>query len=78
MIEMKKVVYRYYSILRPVGPGTFPKKGTVRIHNFDKREYINRIDHAAWGYIEYDEKLTEKEARDYDLVYGGIYESDTE
>ena len=60
---------RYYSILRPVGIGTFPKRAPVeRIKNFDRRVYIQEIGREAWGYIEYAEPLTEKEMRQYDLV----------
>lgn len=60
---------RYYSILRPVSIGTFPKKGAVSIRNFDSRQYIESIGREAWGYVEYlDEVLTEKECSQYDLV----------
>lgn len=61
-------MYRYYSILRPVGIGTFPKKDCkINIHNFYQREYVPSIDREAWGYIEYEEPLTEEEMRCYDL-----------
>ena len=60
---------RYYSILRPVSIGTFPKKGAVSIRNFDSRQYIESIHHEAWGYIEYlDTELTDQECRQYDLI----------
>lgn len=64
---------RYYSILRPVGIGTFPKPAgnkVENIENFDDRQYVPEISHEAWGYIEYEKPLTEAEARQYDLVKG--------
>lgn len=60
---------RYYSTQRPVGIGTFPKSQTVeRIENFERRTYCPEIGREAWGFIEYAEPLTEKEAADYELT----------
>ena len=60
---------RYYSTQRPVGIGTFPKSQTVaRIENFDRRTYCPEIGREAWGFIEYAEPITEKEADSYELV----------
>lgn len=59
---------RYYSIHRPVGPGTFPKAGAQEIHNYDDRTYVAEIGREAWGYIEYDRELTEKEMEGYELM----------
>lgn len=65
----KKKIYRYYSILRPVAPGTFPNKGTlIRIVNFDGGTMIDSIGKMAWGYIEYSYPLTEKDIENYELV----------
>lgn len=61
---------RYYSILRPVGIGTFPKpqgNKVITIENFDKREYVPEIGREAWGYIEYEHPLANKDLYDYDL-----------
>lgn len=63
------MAYRYYSTLRPIAPGTFPGgKKVVEIHNFDKRTAIESIDRMAWGYIDFENPLTDKEAKSYDLV----------
>lgn len=59
---------RYYSTMRPVGPGTFPKEGALEIHNYDSRTYVEEISREAWGYIEYNRELNEKEQEDYELV----------
>lgn len=62
---------RYYSILRPVGIGTFPKPAgneVKTIRNFDRREFRPEISREAWGYIEYEQELSERDAADYDLV----------
>lgn len=62
---------RYYSILRPVGIGTFPKfadNKVIEIVNFDYRKYVPEIGREAWGYIMYESEIAETDARSYDLV----------
>lgn len=61
---------RYYSILRPVGIGTFPKYPykVLEIVNFDYRKYVPEIGREAWGYIVYESEIAETDARSYDLV----------
>ena len=62
-------MYRYYSIMRPIGPGTFPRTQAVTaIVNFDRRQFVQEIHREAWGYIEYAGPLTEKQAASYELV----------
>ena len=64
---------RYYSTLRPFGPGTFPQKdGRETITNFDGPAYCEEIGREAWGYIEYPEALTKEEAESYDLTEAGM------
>ena len=49
-------MYRYYSTLRPITPGAYPKPAdnpAMLIHNFDNREYVGKIGREAWGYVEY-------------------------
>lgn len=66
----KLTVYRYYSLLRPVGPGTYPKPSEAKnIVNFDERTFIDDINRYAWGYIEYEKELSWDEARAYDLEW---------
>lgn len=64
----KKKRHAYYSILRPVGIGTYPKEGMVDYLNFDSRKYIPEIGREAWGILYYDRELSEKEKTDYDLA----------
>ena len=60
---------RYFSIRRPIGPGTFPKSQPVRqIVNYDRREYVTAIEQEAWGYIDFGGALDEEEAYRYELV----------
>lgn len=60
---------RYFSIRRPIAPGTFPKSRPVRqIVNFDQREYVPAIEQKAWGYIDFGGELGEEEAYNYELV----------
>ncbi len=61
----------YYSILRPITPGTYPKRPDnhpIGFTNYNERTYISIIDRMAWGEIEYPAPLTAAEADEYDLV----------
>ena len=61
-------MYRYYSIQRPFGPGTFPRQdGTETITNFDGPTYCEEISREAWGYIDYQQPLDDEEASRYEL-----------
>lgn len=59
--------HRYYSPLRPLSLGTFPKP-LLHIENFEERQNVPEIARQAWGYIEYKEALTEIEAAAYELI----------
>lgn len=60
---------RYYSILRPVAPGTFPSGYKINeIVNFDRRQYCADIGRESWGYIDFESELSDKDADAYDLV----------
>lgn len=61
-------MYKYFTILRPVSIGTFPKEGFVDFVNYDNRRYVPEIDHNAWGYLLYDRELSEKEIYSYDFI----------
>lgn len=64
---------RYYSTMRPFGPGTFPQKdGRETITNFDSKIFCEEIGRDAWGYIEYPEALPKEEADAYELTLGGM------
>lgn len=48
--------HRYYSPLRPLSLGTFPKpqgNEILHIENFEERQNVPEIARQAWGYIEY-------------------------
>lgn len=63
--------YKYWSTQRPVVPGTFPKPNENKvtfIHNFDDRMFCSPINRRAWGWIEYEKELSEKEWKDYELI----------
>lgn len=60
---------KYFSIHRPVMIGSYPKSQRVlEIKNFDSLKFIDSIGRQAWGWIEYEQPLTEKEADDYELL----------
>ncbi len=68
--RQENAMYRYYSTQRPVAPGTFPKppeNPPQEIQNFDQREPVEGTNFVAWGYLEYDLPLTEKQCSDYEL-----------
>lgn len=67
---------RYYSTQRPIVPGSFPKpKGNTieQIVNFPAKTYVDEIWKQAWGYIDYEKALSEKDVSDYELTQGGAY-----
>ena len=57
----------YFTVHRPVGIGSCPR-GFQWFNNFDKRIPVPCINWEAWGVLEYDEPLTDKEMKSYDLV----------
>ena len=61
-------MYKYYSSLRPIGPGTFPKDGMTGFKNYDRRTFVKSVNHEAWGEIFYDRQLTEKEIFSYNFI----------
>ena len=54
---------RYYLTQRPPAPGSFPGK-PVNMKAFDNRKHVEEIGRPAWGWVEYEEPLTEKQAAD--------------
>ena len=63
--------HRYYSPLRPLSLGKFPKpqeNEILHLENFEERQNVPEIARQAWGYIEYKEALTEIEAAAYELI----------
>ena len=66
-------IMKYYSVERPITPGSFPKKDLVQnIYNFDQKTFCEEIGAEAWGYVEYSEALSEKEASEYELIPEGL------
>lgn len=61
-----KIVYRYYCRFRPPMPGAIPKNGLEGVADFDYPQSFDGV--SAWGYVEYNRELTEKEISDYELV----------
>ena len=59
---------KYYSLLRPVGPGTCPSNGIVNVENFDDRVFVPEIGADAWGFVEYEDALDQAVAESFDLL----------
>ena len=63
------MIYRYFSPLRPISPGTFPNtEMLIKIHNYDSRKFVENIGREAWGYADYSEPLTKGQINDYELI----------
>lgn len=66
---------KYYSTLRPIGPGTCPDN-FIEFENFDFRKHVDSINRDAWGWVSYEKPLDNPDM--YDLVpaertiHGGI------
>ena len=63
-------MYRYYSTERPVSLGTYPKimqNRPVNIENFEIKTYVPEIKREAYGYLEYECELTDKQVSAYEL-----------
>lgn len=64
---------RYYSKLRPVSLGTYPKnENYIGYHNYDNRQFCDDIQDYAWGYVEYSKPLSSDEIESYDLIDGQL------
>lgn len=64
---------KYYSILRPISLGTFPKYDNnkiLEIVNFSEKVYCDEIERDAFGYIDYENSIETTDAYNYDLVRG--------
>ena len=72
----KEQTFRYYSRMRPIGPGTCPKKGLQEVCNFDSRKYVEDAGTFVWGYADYDRELTDRETAAYELTAGGQGQKD--
>lgn len=62
------MTHRYYCPARPPAPGAIPK-GAARMMCSDDEYMTDEEGHVirAWGFVEYDRPLTEKEIDDYEL-----------
>ena len=66
------MTHRYYSIMRPIGIGTYPTGARVtNIVNFHERKYVDEIGREAWGYIEFSHTLSKQNQIAYELLPGG-------
>ena len=60
---------KYYSTQRPIAPGTFPRQtGKEIVTNFDDKRFVDEIGKEAWGFVEYEEPLTQSQVSDYELI----------
>ena len=66
-----KKMFKYYSTMRPVSLGTYPKKGVEDIANYDEKTWVEAIQHNAWGELLYSRELSDDEMESYELA-GGV------
>ena len=57
-------MHRYYLTQRPPSIGTHPK-GAAEVVGFDFKQDCGGF--RAWGYVEYDEPLSDKEIANFEL-----------
>ena len=60
-------MYKYYLIERARSIGIQPD-GYKDWKDYDRREYVEEIQHMAWGELYYDRRLTQKEVQSYSLI----------
>lgn len=66
-------MYRYYSPMRPVSIGTYPRpegNNVIDIHNFDEKTAVEGAPRKVWGWIDYAKPLSSKDMLDYELIEG--------
>ena len=62
------MAYRYYLTQRPPTPGAVPESRRVRaVEDFGRKRYVQRIG-EAYGYVEYDQPLTQIQIHSYELT----------
>ena len=76
------MLYKYYLKARGPSPGAQPSgfvamedygvRKTCRKKCFGYEKFFDDVYFKAWGYVYYEEKLTQKQIDDYELVYGGV------
>lgn len=59
-------MFKYYALHRPVDIGTVPK-GFINFINYDSRESIRNTKIKAWGEVYYENRLSQKEIKDFEL-----------
>lgn len=66
---MKNNQYKYYSLRRPVAPGTYPSgKNVTDILNYPTRLWVEKGRYEAWGEFVTDNALTDEQIRQYELA----------
>ena len=63
--------YRYYSVMRPLSIGCYPNpqgNKILNIENFDDKKFCKDVGKDAWGYIEYEQPVSDVLLQDYELV----------
>lgn len=59
--------YKYYTVRRPPDIGTVPKD-FIHIESYGEIKQLDKSGYHAWGEVEYNRKLTDKEVNDYELL----------
>ena len=59
-------MYKYYTLHRPIDIGSVPNNFIIFI-NYETKEKINNTSIEAWGEVYYENRLSQKEIKDYEL-----------
>ena len=67
------LIVRYALLMRPPMPGAMTKNGLLECRDIKGNTPSG---HPAWGWAEYNRKLTDKEISDYELEYISSFETE--
>ena len=70
-------LYKYYTVRRPPDIGTVPKD-FVNVKSYGELKQLAQSGYHAWGEVEYNRRLTDKEIYDYELVEDNFEEKKME
>lgn len=69
----KEHFHRYFCSAHPPVPGSIPcPEKTVRVEDFDEKEFCPEIGGEAWGCADYTEPLDEEQCMNYGLIPEGM------
>lgn len=60
---------KYYSVARPIMPGSYPNTArVVEVKNFDEPTFCLELGQKVWGVIEFEKEIPAEDATAYELI----------